>query len=108
VSLDATLMQAGKLRRLCDVTLTDGSTAKVEPYAIYTSEKGRRIYLWFQVSSSDPNEPAGWKNQEANYVASAALAEESFSIRPDYNPLDKWRFPMMHFSIPTSDGRQRS
>jgi len=105
--VDATLMKAGNLRRLCDITLTDGATAKVEPYAIYTSSKKRRHYLWFQLSSSDPEEGSGWMNPEASSIASAIVTDEAFVIRQDYDPFDRSKFPVVHYSLPTHDGRQR-
>ena len=51
--IDVTFMKGGNLRRLCDITFVDGAAARIEPYAIYTSSKKRRHYLWFQVSSSE-------------------------------------------------------
>jgi hypothetical protein len=40
-------------------------------------------------------------------VASVKLRESLFTARPDYSPLDRDRYPVMHYSIPTHDGRQR-
>ena len=103
MSFDATFMKGGNLHRLCDITLMDGTSARVEPYAIYTSSKKRRHYLWFEVSGSD----SGWRYPEAASVASAALTEEPFTVRADYDPFDKAKFPVVHYSVPTRDGRQR-
>src|SRR5690349_10755284 len=100
-------MKGGNLRRLCLMTLTSGETVTVEPYAIYTSSKKRRHYLWFQIPGPDPEEQGGWKHPEAVTIASAALAEDSFDVRRDYDPFDKEKFPMVHYSVPTHDGRQR-
>ncbi|HXP89256.1 MAG TPA: hypothetical protein VN841_31340 [Bryobacteraceae bacterium] len=107
MSLDATFMKGGNLLRVCDVTLADGKTARVEPYAIYTSPKRRRHYLWFQIGSSDPDEAPGWKSPEASAVASVRLAQETFTVRRDYDPFDKQKLPVVHYSVPTHDGRQR-
>jgi hypothetical protein len=35
------------------------------------------------------------------------MLEQTFTPRSDYNPFDKTSMPMMHYSIPTHDGRQR-
>jgi len=107
VSQDATFMKGGNLHRLCEVTLEDGKTARVEPYAIFISPKKRRHYLWFQVSGSDPSETPGWKSPEASSVKGVKLAEGAFTTRQDYDPFDKAKFPVMHYSVPAPDGRQR-
>ena len=107
MAIDATFMKAGNLHRLCEITFANGQTSKVEPYAIFTSPKKRRHYLWFQLSSSDPEETSGWKMPEAASVSSATLTEEPFTVRRDYDPFDKEKLLMVHFSIPTHDGRQR-
>lgn len=99
-------MKAGNLRRLCEVTFREGKTALVEPYAIYTAETKRRLYLWYQLASDPPEEP-GWKSPEAVQVVSARVRDETFSPRPQYDPFDSQKYPVMHFCIPTADGRQR-
>ncbi len=95
-------MKGGNLQRVCEMTGTDGSAVRVEPYAIYTSGKNKRYLYFYQL-----DEPAGWKNMETRLAASVILCEQQFTVRQDYNPLDKNVFPTMHFSIPTHDGRQR-
>lgn len=99
-------MKGGNLRRLCEVKFRDGKVATVEPYVIYTAESKRRLYLWFQLSSEPPEEP-GWRTPEAAYLVSGNLCEATFTPRADYDPFDRKKFPTMHYSIPTADGRQR-
>lgn len=103
---ESIFMKGGNLRRHCAVKFHDGRTAVVEPYLIYTAENKRRRYLWYQLSS-EPAEEAGWRNPEAAHVASAKLLDSTFTPRAGYDPFDRKRYPVMHYSIPTADGRQR-
>ncbi len=100
-------MKSGNLKKVCELTLNDGSIVTVEPYAIYISPKGRQQFLWFQLSSSVAGEHAGWKNPETSAVKAAKMLEQTFEIRKDYQPFDKSLYPLVNFSIPTHDGRQR-
>jgi hypothetical protein len=103
---ESIFMKGGNLRRLCEVKFRDGKTAIVEPYVIYTGENKRHLFLWYQLSS-DPPEDAGWRSPEAAYVVSAKLLDQTFQPRPEYDPFDRKKYPVMHYSIPTADGRQR-
>ncbi|MCC6365669.1 MAG: hypothetical protein IT165_19320 [Bryobacterales bacterium] len=107
MSIEAVLMKAGNLRRLCEATLDDGAVLTVEPYAIYTARTKRRHFLWFQVASSKPGENAGWRQPEAASVKSVKMCEESFRPRPEYDPFDREKLPVVHYAAPTHDGRQR-
>src|SRR5512140_3414803 len=102
MSADILFMKAGNLHRVCEITRADGTSLLAEPYAIFTSSRNRLEYLCFQVS-----EPQGWRELEARTVASVKLRDSKFTTRPDYSPLDLDRYPLMHYSIPTQDGRQR-
>ena len=102
MSADTVFMKAGNLHRVCEITTVDGSSLLAEPYAIFTSSRNKLEYLCFQVS-----EPQGWRELEARTVASVKLRESQFATRQDYRPLDLDRYPLMHYSIPTLDGRQR-
>lgn len=105
--IDAVFMKGGNLRRLCEATLADGSVAVVEPYAIYTSPKKRRTLLWYEVSKGGSEAGAGWKHPEAASVTAMKLLETPYTPRKDYNPFDTVKFPVVHYSVPTHDGRQR-
>jgi hypothetical protein len=107
VSQDATFIKGGNLKKVCEVKLADGSTVTVEPYAIFTSPRKLRHYLWFRTGGSNPDEGPGWQSPEASLVASVRLGEQSFTVRRDYDPFDKGKFPVVHHSIATHDGRQR-
>ncbi|MCZ2148347.1 MAG: hypothetical protein LC126_11280 [Bryobacterales bacterium] len=107
MSIEAVLMKAGNLRRLCEAALDDGAVLTVEPYAIFTAQTKRRHFLWFQVSSSKPAENAGWRQPEAASVKSVKIRGESFRPRPEYDPFDREKLPVVHYAAPTHDGRQR-
>jgi hypothetical protein len=102
MSAETVFMKAGNLHRVCEITRTDGSSLLAEPYAIFTSPRNKQEYLCFQVS-----EPPGWRELEARTVTGVKLRESGFTARPDYSPLDRNLYPVMHYSIPTHDGRQR-
>jgi hypothetical protein len=102
MSAEAVFMKAGNLHRLCEFAGTDGSVTLAEPYCIYTSARNKYCYLFYQIT-----EPQGWKELESRHVASVKLKEAGFKTRTDYDPFDKNRFPVMHYSIPTEDGRLR-
>ena len=105
MAVEAVLIKGGNLRRMCEVTLADGKEVTVEPYAIYTAPTKRRHYLWFQVS--DLADDSGWRNPEARTVTAAKLTESSFNTRREYDPFDRDKFPVVHYAVPTHDGRQR-
>src|SRR5262249_30557143 len=106
MSVEAVLMKCGNLRRTCEVTLAGGKVVVVEPYAIYTATTKRKHFLWFPVSKGGDEKP-GWRYPEAASVVSAKPREESFTPRRDYDPFDRERLPVVHYSIPMHDGRQR-
>ncbi len=102
MSAETVFMKAGNLHRVCEITGTDGSVAQAEPYGIYTSPRNHACYLCYQIS-----EPEGWQELEQRDVTRVKLLEATFKPRQDYDPFDKMRYPVMHYSIPTHDGRQR-
>jgi hypothetical protein len=102
MSAETVFMKGGNLHRVCEVAGPDGSVSLVEPYGIYTSPRNRHNFLCYQIS-----EPQGWKEIDSRSIASVKLKDAEFTPRRDYDPFDKNRYPVMHYSIPTLDGRQR-
>jgi hypothetical protein len=104
---ESVFMKSANLHRQCELTDAQGNRTVVEPYAIFTSAKGRRCYRCYVISPAvDPN-VGPWANPEVASVANVQMVEGTFQIRAAYDPFDKQLFPMMHFSLPTPDGRQR-
>src|SRR5688500_18712365 len=107
MSLETVFMRGGNLRKLCEIGDEAGNTHTIEPYGIFTSGKNRRCLYYYLVSSSIPETPEGWKTEEVRRLTGCKLTEQGFAPRIDYDPFDKHEFPIMHYSIPTHDGRQR-
>ncbi len=107
MSEETSFMEGGNKHLLCEIDLRGGNVVTVEPYAIYTSTKKRRVYLWYQVSRAGAQGENGWRNVEASEVKAVKVLERPYTTRKDYNPMDKMTYVMMHYSIPAADGRTR-
>jgi hypothetical protein len=85
-----------------------GNIRVVEPYMVYTSSKGKRLFHCYQLEgySKSGTVPA-WKNPEVSSFVNAIIIDKLFSQRSEYNPFNMKMFPIVHFAIPTIDGRQR-
>ena len=107
MSEEVAFMEAGNKGMLCELDLRDGNFVTVEPYAIYTSAKKRRCLLYYQMSRAGAQGDMGWRQVERSTVRGAKVLDRPFATRKDYNPFDKMTYVMMHYSIPTVDGKQR-
>lgn len=107
MSFEAAFMKAGNLGRTLDLTDTEGRHYMIEPYMIYTSDRGRRSLLFYQLAGPPPEAPIGWKRPEAVLFQTATIREDRFTVRPEYDPFDKARYPVVAYSVATPDGRQR-
>lgn len=106
-AVESVFMKAANLGRLCELTDSGGHGMVVEPYMIFTSPKGRRCLGCFLVSPEpEPGSPV-WRTPELSEITGCVMREDKFQLRTSYDPLDKQAFPMVHFSLPTHDGRQR-
>ena len=101
MSVESDFVAAARQHRVCRITDASGSSREVEPYMVYISPKGKRLFHCFQLRGfSESGKPIGWKNPE---VASFLRAEQlagTFSIRPEYNPGNTKMFPEIIFSLP--------
>jgi hypothetical protein len=108
MSVESTFIEAARNHNLCMLTDPQGNTRIVEPYMVYTSSTGKRLFHCYQLEGySESGRPAGWKNPEAESFLFAQIRDPKFAPRPEYNPFNLKMFPIVHFSIPTDDGRQR-
>ncbi|MDV2495720.1 MAG: hypothetical protein RX316_05850 [bacterium] len=108
MSVEDVFIKAAKGLNLCELIDVNGNGRLVEPYMVYTSNRGKRLFHCYQLSGySKSGEPQGWKNPEERSFASANVREETFTQRREYNPFNMKMFPTVHFSISTADGRQR-
>ena len=47
--VEATYIEAAKRRNLCELTDAAGNIRLVEPYMLYTSRRGRRLFHCYQL-----------------------------------------------------------
>ncbi len=108
MSVEATFTEAARSRRLCELTDAAGNIRLVEPYMIFTSSRGRRLFHCYQLKVyTRPGRQRGWRNPPVAGIEAAAIVDQPFTPRSSYNPFNERNFPEVHFAIPTADGRQR-
>lgn len=101
-------ISAGRNLKICILVDTEGRSRTVQPYMYYTSSKNILRFHCYQLKgySKSKNE-IGWKIPEANSFESLIITEETFEQSDEYNPFNEEKFPIVHFAIPTKDGRVR-
>src|SRR4051794_35796963 len=104
MSEELEFMKAGDSLLLCELDQRDGNILTVEPYAIYTSPKKRRFFMFYQVSRAGAHGDNGWRHIEASNFRAAKTLDRPYTPRKDYDPFNKTDLVMMHYSIPTADG----
>ena len=95
-------------RSLCMVCLTEptGRYRVAEPYMIFRSSTGKRLFHVFQVGGySASGLVRGWKNAEVPAFEEAELVSERFTPRADYNPSNREMFPQVIWSLLPASGR---
>jgi hypothetical protein len=108
MSAESTFIEAGRNYNLCTLTDLEGNTRTVEPYMVYTSAREKKLFHCYQVAGfSESGQATGWKNPEIAAFLSAEALADTFAPRDEYNPFNYKMFPVVHFSIPTRNGRQR-
>ena len=108
MSIESTFIQAAKSLNLCELIDHSENRRLVEPYMVYTSATGKRLFHCYQLQGySKSGQPTGWKNPQVNSFAQAIIRDEAFTPRREYNPFNYEMFPVVYFSIRTINGRQR-
>jgi len=75
---------------------------------VYFSATNKRLFHCYQLQGySKSGQPVGWKNPQVSSFTQAIVRDETFTPREKYNPFNYEMFPVVHFSIPTIDSRQR-
>ncbi len=106
--LERTFVAAGKSLSLVWLTEPSGHYRIVEPYMVFVSSKGKRLFHLYQIGGySAGGVLRGWKNPEITNFAGAEILEQRFTPRDDYNPFNEEMFPDVVFAAPTRDGRVR-
>ena len=100
---------AGKALSLVWLTEPSGRYRIVEPYMLFYSSTGKRLFHLYQIGGySAGGLLRGWKNPEVGSFDSAQVIDQRFVAREEYNPFNEEMFPEVIFAVPTRDGRQRA
>lgn len=106
--VESVFIAAGKVLSLVWLTEPSGRYRIVEPYMVYRSSTGKRLFHFYQIGGySAGGRLRGWKNPEVGAFDSAQIVDQRFIPREDYNPFNEEMFPDVHFAVQTRDGRQR-
>ncbi len=108
MNVEATFVAAAKAGKLVWLTEPGGRYRVVEPYMLFRSSTGKRLFHMYQVGGySAGGILREWKNPETHVFDSAQVVDERFNPRDDYNPFNEAMFPEVIFALPTWDGRVR-
>lgn len=108
--VEAVFIAAGEARSLVWLTEPSGRYRIVEPYMVFCSSTGKRLFHLYQVGGySAGGVLRGWKNVEVHVFSEARRVEQRFMARPEYNPFNEEIFPRVVFAVPISGtGRVRA
>ena len=106
--VEQVFIAAGKTRSLVWLTEPSGRYRIVEPYMVFISSTGKRLFHFFQIGGySAGGVLGGWKNPETSVFESAQVVDQRFTSREDYNPFNEEMFRDVVFALPTRDGKLR-
>jgi hypothetical protein len=106
--VERTFIAAGKSLSLVWLTEPSGRYRIVEPYMVFVSTTGKRLFHLYQIGGySSGGVLRGWKNPEVSLFESAQVVDQRFTPREAYNPFNEEMFPDVVFAAPTRDGRVR-
>lgn len=98
--IESRFVAAAKAGVLCELTDGQGRFRIVEPYMVYESSRGKRLFHCYQIDGySESGKPAGWKNPEVFSFSAARVTQTSFRQRPEYNPANERMFPVIYFAL---------
>jgi hypothetical protein len=108
MSAEDAFVAAARARCLCELTDAAGNIRLVEPYMVFTAGTGRRLFHCYQLRVYlRPGRTRGWRNPRVASIAEVTLVPQTFTPRASYNPFNERQFPVVHFALPTRDGRER-
>ena len=106
--MEAVFTAAARTTSLLWLTEPSGRYRIVEPYMLFVSSTGKRLFHLYQIGGySAGGVLRGWKNPETDAFDSAQVVDQRFVPREEYNPFNQEMFPDVAFAVPTRDGRQR-
>jgi hypothetical protein len=108
--VEAAFIAAAEAKSLVWLTEPSGRYRIVEPYMVFCSSTGKRLFHLYQVGGySAGGVLRGWKNPEVGAFDGAQAVDQRFIPRPDYNPFNEEMFPRVVFAVPVSgSGRVRA
>lgn len=99
-TLQQELCQAIQGRRMVGLHDLDGHARTVEPYLVFDTRQGRLTLHCYQVGGySQSGQTEGWKNIPLASISRTALSEQTFAVRPAYNPHNPRMFPVVHCQV---------
>jgi len=108
MSIEKDLIKAAKSRHKCWIIDKENNKRFIEPYMIFTSSKGNRLFHCFQIKGySSRKKETEWKCPKLADYSIIRETDEKFEIRKDYNPFNMDMFPIVHFSLPNAKGENR-
>lgn len=108
MTVEETFVEAARQRFLCELTDAAGNIRLVEPYMLYTSPRGSRLFHCYQLKVyTRVGRQRGWRNPRVRTIVEVTVVPQPFTPRPTYNPFNEAMFPAVDFAVPTRDGRQR-
>lgn len=108
MNVETVFIQAGRAGKLVWLTEPNGRYRVVEPYMVFRSSTGKRLFHMYQVGGfSAGGILREWKNPETEVFDTAQVVEQRFAPRADYNPFNEAMFPEVVWALPTRDGRVR-
>lgn len=102
MTVEETYIQAAKNGRLVELVDESGRARIVEPYMVYESTTGERLFHVYQLggfSRSHVDVPAGWRNPKASSFVAARELFASFKPRKTYNPANLRFFPNVIYAV---------
>lgn len=106
--VEQTFIAAARTTSLVWLTEPTGRYRIVEPYMVFISSTGKRLFHFYQIGGySAGGVLRGWKNPETHVFESAQIVDQQFVPREDYNPFNEEMFVDVVFAVPTRDGRMR-
>lgn len=102
MTIEETFIQAAKNKRMVELVEAEGQARIVEPYMVYVSSTGERLFHCYQLggfSQSHGKDPIGWRNPKISDFTLARELIATYKPREGYNPENRKSFPAVIFAI---------
>lgn len=102
MAFEAAFMKAGNRKRLCEIVYLNGQTATVEPYMIFTNDRGKLVAKFYVIPVENGSAGHGWREQPVKDLKGARVLEDTFAPRADYEFDGRSKHPSVLFAIQSS------